>query len=116
MRIVCRATASSGDFAQEYLTIELTHKLYPNLICEGTSVPTIANHALLVSYAWPENSERYRRIARFVNEFFGKTDQFNNGARHPNGRNSMSEPTFRADPLQAAANWIAAHEPRGCTQ
>ena len=48
----------------EYLTIELTHKLYPNLIREGTSVPTIANHALLVSYAWPENSERYRRIAR----------------------------------------------------
>ena len=45
------------DIRAEYLSIELTHKLYPNLIPEGTSVPTIANHALLVSYAWPENSE-----------------------------------------------------------
>jgi TRAP-type uncharacterized transport system substrate-binding protein len=96
----------------EYLTIELTHKLYPNLIREGTSVPTIANHALLVSYAWPENSERYRRIARFVNELFGKTDQFNDGARHP----KWAEFDVRTDipgwtRFKPAANWIAAHEP-----
>ena len=97
---------------EEYVTINLTHKLYPNLIREGTSIPTIANHALLVSYAWPENSERYRRIARFVNEFFGKTDQFNDGARHP----KWAEFDVRTNipgwtRFKPAANWIAAHEP-----
>jgi TRAP-type uncharacterized transport system substrate-binding protein len=101
-----------SDIRAEYLSIELTHKLYPNLIPEGTSVSTIANHALLVSYAWPENSERYRRIARFVNELFGKTDQFNDGARHP----KWAEFDVRTDipgwtRFKPAANWIAAHEP-----
>ena len=100
------------DIRAEYLSIELTHKLYPNLIPEGTSVPTIANHALLVSYAWPENSERYRRIARFVNEFFGKIDQFTDGARHP----KWAEFDVRTDipgwtRFKPAANWIAAHDP-----
>src|SRR6266481_5350531 len=33
-----------------YLPADLTHDLYPNLIAEGTSVPTIANRALLVAH------------------------------------------------------------------
>jgi hypothetical protein len=46
-------------------------------------VPTIANRALLVAYGWPDNSVRQKRLAKFVREFFGKIDQFNDGARHP---------------------------------
>jgi TRAP-type uncharacterized transport system substrate-binding protein len=96
----------------EYMSIELTNKLYPNLIPEGTSVPTIANHALLVSYAWPENSEKYRRIERFVNEFFGKVDKFkDNSARHP----KWAEFSVWTDipgwtRFKPAANWLAASE------
>ncbi len=66
-----------------YLPAELTHETYPNLIAKGTSVPTIANRALLIAYNWPENSPRYKRLAKFVREFFGKIDQFHDGARHP---------------------------------
>jgi TRAP-type uncharacterized transport system substrate-binding protein len=96
----------------EYMTIELTNKLYPNLIPEGNSVPTVANHALLVSYAWPENSEKYRRIERFVNEFFGKSEKFKaNSARHP----KWAEFNIWTDipgwtRFKPAANWLAAHE------
>ena len=96
----------------EYMTIELTNKLYPNLIPNGTSVPTIANHALLVSYAWPEGSEKYRRIERFVNEFFGKIEKFkDNSARHP----KWAEFNVWTDipgwtRFKAAANWLAAQE------
>jgi len=96
----------------EYMTIELTNKLYPNLIPEGTSVPTVANHALLVSYAWPENSEKYRRIERFVNEFFGKAEKFkDNPARHP----KWAEFSVWTDipgwtRFKPAANWLAASE------
>jgi len=67
----------------EYTAANLTNKLYPNLIAEGVSIPTIANHALLVVYAWPERSERYHRLVRFVNEFFSKINRFQDGARHP---------------------------------
>lgn len=96
----------------EYMTIELTNKLYPNLIPRGISVPTIANHALLVSYAWPENSEKYRRIERFVNEFFGKIESFkNNSARHP----KWAEFNVWTDipgwtRFKPAVNWLAARE------
>jgi len=97
----------------EYMTIELTNKLYPNLIPATASVPTVANHALLVSYAWPENSEKYRRIERFVNEFFGKAEKFkDNSARHP----KWAEFNVWTDipgwtRFKAAANWLAAREP-----
>jgi hypothetical protein len=47
-----------------------------------------------------------------VNELFGKTDQFNDGARHP----KWAEFDVRTDipgwtRFKPAANWIAAHEP-----
>ena len=67
----------------EYLPAEFTSKTYPNLVPEGTSVPTIANRALLVTYGWPEGSARYNRVAKFVNEFFGKIDEFHSPSRHP---------------------------------
>lgn len=67
----------------EYLPSELTHELYPNLVEEGKPVPTIANRTVLAVYNWPENTERYARAARFVNEFFSKIEKFHDPARHP---------------------------------
>jgi TRAP-type uncharacterized transport system substrate-binding protein len=100
----------SGLFA-EYLPAEITHELYPNLVPEGVTVPTIANRALLVAYAWPENSEKYKKIAKFVDAFFGKIDQFNNPSRHPKWR----EVNLAADMpgwvrYKPAADWLAAHK------
>ena len=66
----------------EYLPAELTRELYPNLIEEGKPVPTIANRALLAVYNWPENSERYNRVVKFVHEFFGQIDKFHDHSRH----------------------------------
>jgi len=94
----------------EYPTVQLTHKLYPDLIAEGTSIPTIANYALLVAYAWPENSERYRKLSRFVNEFFGKLDQFQDGARHPKWAEfdvAFEMPGWTR--FKPAALWLAQH-------
>jgi TRAP-type uncharacterized transport system substrate-binding protein len=95
----------------DYLPAELTSEQYPALIPPGTTVPTIANRALLVAYAWPENSPRYNRIAKFVNAFFGKIDQFSNDrARHPKWR----EVSLTADipgwtRFKPAADWLAEH-------
>ncbi len=95
----------------EYLPAEFTSKTYPNLVPEGTLVPTIANRALLVTYAWPEGSSRYNRIARFVNDFFGKIDEFHSSARHP----KWKEVNLSADipgwtRFRPAARWLAAHQ------
>ena len=93
-----------------YLPADLTHDLYPNLIPVGTTVPTIANRALLVAYNWPENSARYNRIAKFVDAFFSKIDRFNNASRHPKWREvnlSADMPGWTRYP--PAAEWLASH-------
>src|SRR6266576_2075709 len=93
---------------KQYLPIKLTHDEYPALIPQGTSVPTIANRAVLVTYAWPENSPRYNRLAKFVQEFFGKIDQFQDVARHPKWHefNAATEiPGWTR--FKPAADWIA---------
>ncbi len=94
----------------DYLPAQLTHDQYPNLIVEGASVPTIANRALLVAYAWADNSPRQKRLAKFVREFFGKIDQFHDGARHPkwNEINLAAEiPGWTR--FKPAADWLAEH-------
>lgn len=99
------------DLFANYLPAEITHELYPNLVAEGEAVPTIANRALLVAYAWPENSEKYKKVAKFVDAFFSKIDQFNNTSRHPKWR----EVNLSADMpgwvrFKPAADWLAAHK------
>jgi hypothetical protein len=100
--------AGTQIISNDYLPTELTHEEYPALIPQGTSVPTIANRALLVVYAWPEGSVRYNKIAKFVREFFGKIDQFHDPARHP----KWSEVNVAAEipgwtRFKPAADWIA---------
>ena len=94
-----------------YLPAELTHEEYPNLIAEGDFVPTVANRALLVAYAWPEDSLRYKKLTKFIQEFFGKIDRFHSGARHP----KWSEINLSAEipgwtRFKPAADWLAAHQ------
>ena len=98
------------DLFANYLPAELTHELYPNLVAEGTTVPTIANRALLVAYAWPENSEKYKKVAKFIDAFFGKIDQFNNASRHPKWREvNLAAEMPGWTRFKPAADWLAAH-------
>jgi TRAP-type uncharacterized transport system substrate-binding protein len=95
----------------KYLPIELTHEQYPALIPQGQTVSTVGNRSLLVTYAWPENSARYNKIAKFVREFFGKIDQFHDGSRHP----KWDEISLAAEMpgwirFKPAADWLAEHQ------
>ena len=93
-----------------YLPAELTHEMYPALIPQGTTVPTVANRALLASYNWPENSPRYKKIGKFVREFFGKVDQFHDPARHPKWKEvSLSAEIPGWTRFKPAADWLAEH-------
>jgi uncharacterized protein len=93
-----------------YLPIELTHDEYPALIPEGTTVSTVGNRSLLITYNWPENSFRYKLIAKFVHEFFGKIDQFHDGSRHPKWEEfSLSADMPGWTRFKPAADWLAEH-------
>jgi len=100
--------------SSQYLPGELTHETYPNLIPEGTTVQTIVNRSILVTYAWPENTEQYRKMSRFVNEFFSKIDRFTEGGRHPKWRevNLWTDiPGWTR--FKPAAVWLAANKKTG---
>src|SRR3954453_13804974 len=91
-----------------YLPAEITHQHYPNLVAEGTTVPTIANRALLVAPSRPENSPRYKRVAKFIDAFFGKIDQFNTPSRHPKWREvNLSAEMPGWVRFKPAAEWLA---------
>src|SRR3954447_20700098 len=55
-----------------YLPSSFSSEEYPNLVSQGTRVDAVAASTVLMVYNWPENSERYRRTARFVDALFGK--------------------------------------------
>ncbi|MGA8155750.1 MAG: TAXI family TRAP transporter solute-binding subunit [Rhodoplanes sp.] len=67
----------------DYLPAALTNKDYPNLVGPGESVETIAVGAVLIAYNWPRDSDRYQRIAKFVERFFPRLAEFQRRPRHP---------------------------------
>ena len=70
----------------DYYPTTLTHEDYPSLIGDGQTVDTVAVCAVLIAFNWDKDSERYKRVARFVNAFFGKFDAFLAEPRHPKWR------------------------------
>jgi uncharacterized protein len=70
----------------DYLPAKLNHDDYPMSIPEGRSVETVAVGAVLIAYNWPKNTDRYRRIDKFVNAFFPKIAEFRDPPRHAKWR------------------------------
>src|SRR6202051_1932522 len=58
-----------------YLPAELEASDYPNLIKQGERVSTIAVPTVLVAFNWPAKSNRYQRVARFVDYLFSRIDR-----------------------------------------
>ena len=62
-------------FEDYYLPSALEPSDYPNLIKQGERVSTIAVPTVLLSFNWPRNSNRYERVARFVDYLFSRIDR-----------------------------------------
>ncbi|MGF1621989.1 MAG: TAXI family TRAP transporter solute-binding subunit [Rhodomicrobiaceae bacterium] len=75
--------AQNARLTSVYLPAELTSKEYPQLIPAGKNVPTMATIIVLAVYNWPEKSERYAKLEKFVQRFFNSIADFRNPARHP---------------------------------
>jgi TRAP transporter TAXI family solute receptor len=70
----------------DYLPATLTHDDYPQLIEQGRAIDTIAVSAVLIAYNWPNDTDRYRRIEKFVEAFFPRINDFRVAPRHPKWR------------------------------
>src|SRR5579872_4882139 len=94
----------------DYLPATLTAKDYPNLIAEGDKVDTIAVPAVLAAYNWAPNTDRYRKLANFVDAFFTKFPQFQNPPFHPKWKEvSLAAPLADWQRLPAAKQWLDTH-------
>ena len=100
-----------------YLPTTLSAEDYPNLLSPGETIDTIATSVLLVSFDWPENSERYNRVARFVDAFFSKIDEFRKPPRHPKWNEaSISAVIPGWTRFKAADDWLIQHNLSPSTQ
>jgi hypothetical protein len=85
----------------------LTHDDYPSLVPEGARVDTLSVCAVLVSFNWPTDSIRYKKIAKLVDRFFARWDDFLVAPRHPKWKEVNFAATlegWRRSPLAQA--WI----------
>jgi uncharacterized protein len=100
-----------------YLPTKLTSDDYPNLLPAGESVDTVATSVLLTSFNWPEKTERYNRVARFVDAFFSHIDEFHKPPRHPKWKeSSISIVVPGWTRFKAAQDWLDANSAKPTAQ
>lgn len=65
----------SAKFEDYYLPSSIDAADYPSLVPKGERIATIAVPTILAAYNWPQQSDRYRRMARLVDHLFGRFDR-----------------------------------------
>jgi TRAP transporter TAXI family solute receptor len=92
---------------QDYLPTKLTSDDYPNLIKKGSTLDTIAIPSVLAVYNWPRDTDRYRRVAKFIDAFFSKFPEFQQPARHVKWKEANITATLRGwRRFPAAEEWL----------
>jgi len=70
-------------------------------------VGTLAVGSILAAFNWPEGSDRYRRLERFVDAFFSRFDEFLLPGRHPKWKEvNVAAETPGWERLKAADDWL----------
>ncbi len=90
-----------------YMPSQFTNAEYPNLVPAGQTVDTLAAGVILAVFNWPENSERYKRVARFTEAFFSKTEMFYKPPRNPKWKDmNISAKALGWTRFKAAQDWL----------
>jgi uncharacterized protein len=97
----------SKELQKDYLPASLDSRDYPATIEGGRSIDTVAVGVVLIAYNWPKDSDRYRRIAKFVEAFFPRLAEFQRPPRHPKWREvslAANLPGWKR--FDAAEEWV----------
>ncbi len=63
-------------FTDFYVPMTFENSDYPNLIKPGEKVEAIGVPAVLAVYNWPKNSDRFRKVERFIQYYFDRFESF----------------------------------------
>jgi TRAP-type uncharacterized transport system substrate-binding protein len=96
-----------SKFEDYYLPAMLEGAEYPNLIKQGERVPTIAVPTALVAFNWPPRSNRYQRVARFVDVLFTRIDRLQAPGFDPKWKSiNLAATVPGLDRFPAAQQWL----------
>lgn len=96
-----------GEIAETYFPARFTNADYPRLVWPDKPVETLAVGSLLAVFNWPEGSERYGRVKRFVDAFFSRFDEFLQPGRHPKWKEvSLSAEVPGWERMKPAQEWL----------
>jgi TRAP-type uncharacterized transport system substrate-binding protein len=70
-------------FDEYYVPATLTSQDYPGFIKPGEKVETLGVQTVLAVYNWPRESDRYRRLQRFVDRYFDLFEKLHSPPYHP---------------------------------
>jgi TRAP transporter TAXI family solute receptor len=101
----------TAGLGADYLAASLSHDDYPDMIPPGQSVETIAVGAVLIAYNWPKNTDRYRRVEKFISAFFPRLADLQKPPGHVKWREvnlaAELQGWTRFEPAQA---WLDANQ------
>lgn len=96
-----------GEIAESYFPARFANNDYPQLVDTDKPVETLAVGSLLAVFNWPENSDRYSRVRRFVNAFFSRFDEFLQPGRHPKWKEvNLSADVPGWERVKPAQEWL----------
>ena len=70
------------SMAGDFVPVPFTHDDYPDLVPAGQTVETVGSGVIVIAYNWPKNTERYRRVEKFIRAFFPRIAEFQQAPRH----------------------------------
>src|SRR5713226_5779817 len=101
-----------SKFEDYYLPTYLESTDYPNLVAKSERVATIAVPTILAAFNWRPGSDRYRRVAHFVDELFGGVDKLKTPGFDPKWKDvNMSTQVPGLERFQAAQEWLDRASP-----
>jgi TRAP-type uncharacterized transport system substrate-binding protein len=96
-----------SKFEDYYLPAVLEASEYPSLIKQGERGPTIAVPTALVAFNWPTKTNRYQRVARFVDVLFSRVDALQAPGFDPKWKSiNLAATVPGLDRFAAAQEWL----------
>ncbi|MCC6471710.1 MAG: TRAP transporter substrate-binding protein [Alphaproteobacteria bacterium] len=104
----------AAELIETYLPSRLSREDYPQLIAEGAEVDTVAVGAVMAVYNWATETDRYRRVKRFIDVFFSEFGKFMEPPRHAKWKEvNLAAQVPGWQRINAADQWLAAAASRG---
>ena len=90
-----------------YVPSDFSSDEYPNLIPPGETVETVAASVVLAALDFPEKTERYERVAKFVDALFSRIEEFSKPPRHPKWKEASIAAVIPGwQRFKAAQDWL----------